>query len=116
MRRRTRLTLQAWRDLYERGAVAGSDLLAERLKVIPYIVEGPAMLKAVINNQVGQISEAVATRQHHGAGYLEVDIDVDEFKVASVFTRLAKARAAPQPRATHRPTSPSPSAPILRAS
>ena len=47
----------------------GSQLGAERLKVIPYLSDGASWaLGSVVNNQCGQLAAAIGVTQHHGDG------------------------------------------------
>lgn len=96
--------LEAWRRLYRRAVSAHlahrdsarsengeSALVAERIKVVPFVADGPGFLKLAINSQRGQLSESLTCKQFEGDGYVEVDVNLDDFKERSVFTRLAKA-------------------------
>ena len=65
--------------------------VAERIKVVPFVADGPGFLKLAINSQRGQLSESLTCKQFEGDGYVEVDVNLDDFKETSVFTRLAKA-------------------------
>ena len=45
----------------------------------------------MVNNQPGQLAEALECQQFAGQGYVEVHVDIDAYKSASIFTKLAKA-------------------------
>lgn len=57
---------------------------------MPYLTAGaPWIISKLVNNQPGLICEALETSQHNGDGYVEVDIDVGNFK-GSRFSAVAK--------------------------
>ena len=69
----------------------GSQLGAERAKIIPYLHAGaPWALGLLVNNQCGQLSAALEVVQHNGGGYAELDLDLGAFKSSSVFTKVAQ--------------------------
>ena len=112
----------------DKCTATGSGLMAERAKIVPFISDGAWLMRKLVNNQVkmdsnffalafpasrakflppwlvfqvGQLSQALETKQFNGPGYVEVDIDIDAFKSTSPFTRIAKPIiAAVQPQLT----------------
>ena len=84
--------LAKWNALWDKCVAPGSDLMATRMKILPYLSAGANFLmEKVVNNQPGQLAEALECRQYYGDGYVEVDVDIDAYKSASIFTKLAKA-------------------------
>jgi len=82
--------LEAWKALHAKAMEPGTQLCAERLKILPFLAEGGGWLMGkAVNNQAGQLAMALETRQFEGPGYVEVDIDVEGFKSQSIFTKLA---------------------------
>ena len=81
-----------WQALWDQCIVPGNNLMADRMKILPYLSHGANFLMAkVVNNQPGQLAEALECQQFAGQGYVEVHVDIDAYKSASIFTKLAKA-------------------------
>ena len=81
-----------WQALWDQCTVPGNKLMADRMKILPYLSHGANFLMAkVVNNQPGQLAEALECQQFAGQGYVEVHVDIDAYKSASIFTKLAKA-------------------------
>ena len=81
-----------WQALWDQCTVPGGALMAGRMKILPYLSHGANFLMTkVVNNQPGQLAEALECTQFHGEGYVEVHVDIDAYKSASIFTKLAKA-------------------------
>ena len=81
-----------WQNLWDKCVAPGSETMATRMKILPYLSAGANFLMSkVVNNQPGQLAEALECRQYAGEGYIEVDVDIDAYKSASIFTKLAKA-------------------------
>jgi hypothetical protein len=81
-----------WQALWDQCVAPGNNLMADRMKILPYLSHGANFLMAkVVNNQPGQLAEALECQQFAGQGYVEVHVDIDAYKSASIFTKLAKA-------------------------
>merc|ERR1740130_908070 len=89
--------LAAFRKLEDGVFLPGSQLGAERAKIIPYLAAGaPWPLDKLVNNQCGQLSAALEVTQHTGEGYAEIDIDLGGFKSGSVFFQAGQAPHGPR--------------------
>ena len=83
--------LPAFTALYNQCIAPGTQLMADRLKILPFLTNASFVMTKVVNNQPGQLAEALECKQFDGEGYVEVDVDIDAYKSSSVFTKLAKA-------------------------
>ena len=64
--------------------------LAQRIKISPHLTAGaPAVVGRLVNNRQGLVCEALETAQYNGDGYVEVHIDVGDFK-GSIWSSIAK--------------------------
>jgi len=84
--------LATFSTLLDQCAEPDTQLFANRLKILPLLSAGAgAIMRGVVNNQPGQLAEALECKQYGGHKYVEVDVDIDAYKSDSVFTKLAKA-------------------------
>ena len=64
--------------------------LAQRIKISPHLTAGaPPVVGRLVNNRQGLVCEALQTAQYNGDGYVEVHIDVGDFK-GSIWSSIAK--------------------------